>query len=155
MNSLTTLLFFAWVSFFQSLLPESALITTDQASKSQDFPDLYETSLVELQDGLEKDQFTSVELIKVDCFQDFSLSMFHVQSQAYFARILEVNHQGASLHAIIETNPSALEQAAALDLERKAKGKRSALHGIPILVKDNIATLHEEGMLRLCRLLDN
>lgn len=66
--------------------------------------------------------------------------------EAYFARILEVNHQGPSLHAVIETNPQALNQAAALDLERKIKGARSALHGIPILVKDNIATLHEEGM---------
>ena len=66
--------------------------------------------------------------------------------EAYFARIIEVNHQGPSLHAVIETNPQALDQAAALDVERKIKGKRSALHGIPILVKDNIATLHEEGM---------
>jgi Amidase len=64
---------------------------------------------------------------------------------------LEVNHQGASLHAVIETNPQALEQAAALDLERKAKGTRSALHGIPIIVKDNIATLHEEGMHQVWR----
>lgn len=71
--------------------------------------------------------------------------------EAYFSRIMEVNHQGAKLHAVVETNPRAMEQAAALDLERKIKGKRSALHGIPILVKDNIATLHEEGTQ--CRLL--
>lgn len=58
---------------------------------------------------------------------------------------MEVNHQGASLHAVIETNPKGLQEAAALDHERKVSGARSALHGIPILVKDNIATIAEEG----------
>ncbi|EMD38876.1 hypothetical protein CERSUDRAFT_46957 [Gelatoporia subvermispora B] len=50
------------------------------------------------------------------------------------------------LRAVIETNPSALAQAAALDEERKTSGPRSALHGIPVLVKDNIATIASEGM---------
>src|SRR5207248_7771396 len=40
----------------------------------------------------------------------------------------------------LETNPDALAQAAAFDAERKAKGPRGPLHGIPILVKDNVAT---------------
>lgn len=66
-------------------------------------------------------------------------------AQAYFARIEEVNLQGPELRAVIETNPSALAQAAALDAERRATGPRSALHGIPVLVKDNIATLASEG----------
>lgn len=65
--------------------------------------------------------------------------------QAYFARIEEVNHQGANLHAVIETNPSAISQALELDVERRITGPRSALHGIPIILKDNIATLHSEG----------
>jgi amidase len=73
------------------------------------------------------------------------------QSQTYFARIEEVNLQGPALRAVIETNPSALEQAKLLDLERKLKGPRGPLHGIPILLKDNIATLHSEGMtLKIC-----
>ncbi|KAI0357737.1 amidase signature enzyme [Trametes cingulata] len=93
------------------------------------FPDLYEASIAELQDGLEKGHFTSVDLVK-----------------AYFARIDEVNLQGATLRAVIETNPSALRQAAELDLERRLIGPRGPLHGIPILLKDNIATLHSEGM---------
>lgn len=46
---------------------------------------------------------------------------------------------------MIETNPSALKQAADLDRERKLTGPRGPLHGIPIIVKDNIATLHSEG----------
>ncbi|KAJ6617066.1 amidase signature enzyme [Mycena sp. CBHHK59/15] len=92
-------------------------------------PDLYEASVPELQAGLDAGRFTSVDLIK-----------------AYFARIEEVNINGPGLRAVIETNPSALKQAAALDLERRLTGKRSALHGIPILLKDNIATVASEGM---------
>lgn len=66
--------------------------------------------------------------------------------QAYIARIDEVNLQGPTLRAVIEINPSALIQAAALDKERQLKGPRGPLHGIPIIVKDNIATLHSEGL---------
>src|SRR5881409_443468 len=46
----------------------------------------------------------------------------------------------AGLQAGLEANPDALAQAAALDAERKAKGPRGPLHGIPVLVKDNVAT---------------
>lgn len=62
----------------------------------------------------------------------------HHLPKAYFARIDEVNLKGPALRAVLELNPSALKQAAALDLERKAKGKRSALHGIPILLKVSV-----------------
>ncbi|KAI9450107.1 amidase signature enzyme [Lactarius psammicola] len=65
---------------------------------------------------------------------------------AYFARIEEVNLQGPTLRAVIELNPSALEQAAELDLERRTLGPRGPLHGIPILLKDNIATRASDGM---------
>lgn len=67
--------------------------------------------------------------------------------QAYFARIEEVNLQGPVLRAVIETNPSALDEAAALDFERLLHGPRSALHGIPVLVKDNIGTVAFEGVM--------
>ena len=66
--------------------------------------------------------------------------------QAYFARIEEVNLKGPQLRAVLELNPSAIAQAEALDQERKAKGKRGPLHGIPILLKDNIATVASEGL---------
>ncbi|OCH91174.1 amidase signature enzyme [Obba rivulosa] len=98
-------------------------------TENPDLPDLYEASIAELQDGLTEGLFTSVDLVK-----------------AYLARIEEVNLQGPMLRAVIETNPKALEQAAILDSERKQSGSRGLLHGIPILVKDNIATLHSEGM---------
>ncbi|KAA1474556.1 amidase signature enzyme [Dentipellis sp. KUC8613] len=101
-------------------------------SSRAELPDLYEASIVELQSGLEQGLFTSVDLVK-----------------AYFARIDEVNLQGPTLRAVIEMNPSALSQAAALDVERKASGPRSALHGIPILLKDNIATKASDGSFAL------
>ncbi|KAG8736352.1 hypothetical protein FRC12_017667, partial [Ceratobasidium sp. 428] len=108
------------------LLPSALSIALQPLAN---YPDLYEASILELQAGLEKNQFTSVDLIR-----------------AYLARIDEVNFTGAKLRAVIETNPSALKQAASLDDERKKSGKRSPLHGIPILLKDNIATLTCEGM---------
>ena len=61
----------------------------------------------------------------------------------------EVNLQGPALRAIIEVNPSAMEQAASLDSERQVNGTRGPLHGIPILLKDNIATRASDGMLFL------
>ena len=51
-----------------------------------------------------------------------------------------MDHTGPALRAVIETNPDALAIADALDRERKAKGARGPLHGIPVLLKDNIAT---------------
>ena len=60
--------------------------------------------------------------------------------QAYIARIDALDRSGPQLHAIIAVNPNAIADATALDAERKAKGARGPLHGIPILVKDNIET---------------
>ncbi|KAF8240536.1 amidase signature enzyme [Tricholoma matsutake] len=96
---------------------------------SSKFPDLYEATIAELQEGMVRGQFSSVDLVK-----------------AYFARIEEVNLAGPALRAVIELNPSALAQAAILDEERKIKGPRGPLHGIPIILKDNIATLASDGM---------
>ena len=57
--------------------------------------------------------------------------------EAYLARIATMNPR---LNAILEVNPDALSLASALDEERAAKGPRGSLHGVPILVKDNIET---------------
>ncbi len=59
---------------------------------------------------------------------------------AYFARIDALDRNGPHVNAVIETNPDALALADALDAERKATGPRGPLHGIPVLVKDNIDT---------------
>lgn len=56
------------------------------------------------------------------------------------ARIDAYDAQGPRLHAVLARNPKALEQARVLDVERKTKGKRSLLHGIPVVLKDNYDT---------------
>ncbi|MEJ2009193.1 MAG: amidase family protein [Acidobacteriota bacterium] len=61
-------------------------------------------------------------------------------TEKYLERIEELDHRGPGLHSYIEVNPEALAIAEKLDEERKAKGPRGPLHGIPVLVKDNIGT---------------
>jgi amidase len=60
--------------------------------------------------------------------------------EQYLERIAALDRAGPTLRSIIEVNPDALEIAEALDRERAASGPRGPLHGIPILLKDNIAT---------------
>ncbi|KZS96768.1 amidase signature enzyme [Sistotremastrum niveocremeum HHB9708] len=95
------------------------------------FPDLYEASISDLQAGLAAGNFTSVDLVK------------GISSQAYSARIDEVNDE---IHAVVEKNPSAIDLAHRLDTERRNSGPRGPLHGIPILIKDNIGTNRSEGL---------
>ncbi|KAF7326138.1 Amidase domain-containing protein [Mycena kentingensis (nom. inval.)] len=108
------------------LAPVRSFSTATGRRADAALPDLYEATIAELQDGLDAERFTSVDLVN-----------------AYFARIKEVNEE---LHAVIETSPTALAQAAELDVQRKDGKKLGPLHGIPILVKDNIATRVEDGM---------
>jgi amidase len=61
-------------------------------------------------------------------------------TEQYLARIQDVDRQGPAVNSVIEVNPDALEIAESLDRERKEKGARGPLHGIPILIKDNIDT---------------
>jgi amidase len=61
-------------------------------------------------------------------------------TQAFLARIERLDRHGPNLSAVIETNPRALEIAAGLDAERKSRGSRGPLHGVPILIKDNVET---------------
>jgi amidase len=60
--------------------------------------------------------------------------------QLCLARIQTYDREGPSLHAVMTINPRAVEIARALDAERKAKGSRSPLHGIPVVLKDNYNT---------------
>jgi amidase len=98
-------------------------------------PDLYEASVRELQAGLDAGHFSSVHLVKVRPETLHDWSELDDCTQAYFTRIKEVNINGPGLRAVIELNPSALKEAALLDMERRRTGKRSELHGIPVLLK--------------------
>jgi amidase len=64
----------------------------------------------------------------------------HALTAAYLARIEEIDKGGPRLNSVIEVNPEALAIAEALDKERKQKGPRGPMHGIPVLIKDNIDT---------------
>ena len=80
-------------------------------------------TVAQLQAGMESGRFTAVSLTK-----------------KYLGRIDEIDKHGPSLNAVIELNRDAVAIAHALDGERNAKGARSPLHGIPILIKDNLDT---------------
>ena len=85
--------------------------------------ELDEITIAELQDSLASGKFTARSL-----------------AEKYLARIAALDQSGPRVNSVIETNPDALEIAAALDNERHAKSPRGPLHGIPVLIKDNIAT---------------
>ena len=82
-----------------------------------------EATFTELQNAMTSGQISSKQL-----------------TQIYLERIEEYDRNGPKLRSVIETNPDALNMANALDLERDAQGARGPLHGIPILLKDNIDT---------------
>ncbi|HEV2297727.1 MAG TPA: amidase, partial [Candidatus Acidoferrales bacterium] len=85
--------------------------------------ELDEVTVADLQGGMKSGEFTARSL-----------------AQKYLDRIAEIDKQGPTINAIIELNPDALSIADALDAERKAKGPRGPMHGIPVLIKDNIGT---------------
>ena len=61
-------------------------------------------------------------------------------TEKYLARIEEIDRNGPKLNSVMEINPDALPIAEALDKERRGKGPRGPLHGLPILLKDNVNT---------------
>ena len=61
-------------------------------------------------------------------------------TEMYLRRIAEIDQTGPTLNSVVEINPDALDIADALDAERRERGPRGPLHGIPVLIKDNIDT---------------
>jgi amidase len=85
--------------------------------------ELDEKTIGDLADGMKSGKYTARSI-----------------TESYVARIEAIDRQGPGLRSVIELNPDALAIADALDRERKEKGPRGPLHGIPVLVKDNIDT---------------
>jgi len=96
---------------------------TFQTKSSAGSFELDEITVGELQEGMTSGRFTA-----------------HSITEKYLARIDAIDKHGAAVNSVIEVNPDALEIAKGLDKERKQKHLRGPLHGIPILIKDNIDT---------------
>lgn len=99
--------------------------TTEPAPAADAIPDfeLNETSISELQEKMQAGKYSSEQITKL-----------------YLDRIEAIDKKGPLLNSVIEINPDALSIAKTLDEERKAGKIRGALHGIPVLIKDNIDT---------------
>lgn len=82
-----------------------------------------ELTIHDIQRAMEDGKLTSKELVMY-----------------YLHRIAKYDQDGPEINSILEINPDAIFIAEALDYERKIKGKRGPLHGIPVLLKDNIET---------------
>jgi amidase len=85
--------------------------------------ELDEITIAELGEGMQSGKYTARSI-----------------AELYLHRIENVDKGGPALNSVIEVNSDALEIADALDKERKAKGSRGPMHGIPVLIKDNIDT---------------
>lgn len=94
-------------------------------SKEKDYNDfkLNETTIDELQAKMKSGEYTSRSI-----------------AEAYLQRINDIDKNGPKINAVIELNPDALSIADSMDAERKAGKLRGPLHGIPVLIKDNIST---------------
>src|SRR3984893_17451955 len=85
--------------------------------------ELDEITIDGLQEGMKSGKFTARSLV-----------------EKYSARIQEIDKNGPAINSVLELNPDAFSIADALDQERKTKGPRGPMHGVPILIKDNIDT---------------
>jgi amidase len=99
-----------------------AAAATPASTRAEPF-ELEEITVAQLQDGMRSGRFTA-----------------RAVAEAYLARIAALDRAGPTLRQVLETNPDALAIADAMDAERRAGRVRGPLHGIPVLLKDNIDT---------------
>src|SRR5437867_9783153 len=108
----------AGVASMSSVIPRLAPgVSTPAAFELED------ATIAELQAGMASGKYTARSI-----------------TTAYLQRIEALDRKGPGLRSVLEINPDALTQASALDAASKEKRPRGPLHGIPILVKDNVAT---------------
>ena len=102
-------------------------ISTENPAAAEAIPvpdfELDEMTIAELQQGMQSGKYSARSLV-----------------EKYVDRIKDIDKAGPRLNSVIEINPDAESIATTLDRERKEKGPRGPLHGIPILIKDNIDT---------------
>jgi len=104
-------------------IPPSERKQADSTNKNADDFALKETTIEILQQKMKSNEYTS-----------------HAITQLYLTRINDIDKNGPKLNSVIELNPNALDMANELDKERDAGKIRGPLHGIPVLIKDNINT---------------
>ncbi|HEX6576627.1 MAG TPA: amidase family protein, partial [Gemmatimonadaceae bacterium] len=107
-----------------ALIPTGAEAVEKSTSRYQvdDF-ELEEKTVADLQRDMTTGKRTSASITNV-----------------YLERINSIDKRGPKLNSVIEINPDAMSIARALDAERKSRGARGPMHGIPVLIKDNIDT---------------
>lgn len=108
-------------SFVPSVLFALAVLSSALSVAHAKTFDLSTATVADINDAFDAGALTSEKLVAL-----------------YLARIAAYDKAGPKVNCVISLNPKALEQARALDAERKAKGPRSPLHGIPIVLKDLI-----------------
>jgi len=118
----TFLLRNTFILFFSLILLSSCKKESDDITSNTDFQ-FEEITIAELQEGYTNGDFTITEVV-----------------QSYLDRIKDIDQKGPQLNAIIQINPDALGIAEQLDNELKEGKSRGAMHGIPVIIKDNIDT---------------
>jgi amidase len=110
-----------------SPVPSSASSLNNSQARGANSPggsfEFDEMTVTEMQEGMASGRFTA-----------------HSITDKYLARIESIDKHGPAINSVIEVNPDAISIAKALDKERKQKHVRGPLHGIPVLIKDNIDT---------------
>lgn len=104
-------------------VPAGVTLTSSAVEAAPRGPGVVEMSITDMQQGMATGRWTSGMLV-----------------DAYLTRIEEVDRRGPSINAVLEVNPDARALADALDEEFRRRGPRGPLHGIPVLVKDNVGT---------------
>ncbi len=110
-----------FISFLSGCSRDAPGIPADTREPSAPAIDVVELSATEARDRMAAGTLTSRAL-----------------TEAYLDRIARIDDAGVTLNAVIEVSPTAVADAEALDAERKASKVRGPLHGIPVLIKDNI-----------------
>lgn len=113
----------AGVAGLIATVPGEQAIAGQAVSAAAPTHDLEEISIDALREGMARGEYTARSI-----------------TEGYLDRIEKIDRTGPGLRSVIELNPDALVIADALDRERREKGARGPLHGIPVLIKDNIDT---------------
>jgi len=128
----------------RKFLTATALTGTLAARAQESKPEMQEPSPADTQPapGVRPRSFELDEMTVSDLASKMKEGALTAEriAQLYLERIDEIDRRGPMLRSVIEANPDALAIARALDEEYKAKGPRGPLHGIPVLLKDNIET---------------